>query len=350
MAICKHIAGHNLRYSAAVDYLTKQHDEASYEPLLNNVGEMVARTELLISGINCTPNTWTRDCWRDARKYKKNRLTKEVKTHQYIISFAPGDRDKGLTLKDCWAVGQFITERYFKGHRALICAHPDGDHESGNMHVHIIICSIRCENREPDPTWMRLREDGTVKPSEYRAGCKHQDTAVLRHRIDDDLREFCKARGYAYLPEGYRAPRKKSVREEKARQSGQKKRNQTNAKRRENGEPVWQETFVTRQDELRRAIEEAAKKSSSATELKTHLQNDFYRTVETVSADGGRRKEKKKIAFDVKFSRGRISYKHPDGGGWVRGKTLGARYDETAIQKELTANKKREKERTRLSQ
>ncbi|MDY3618462.1 relaxase/mobilization nuclease domain-containing protein [Agathobaculum sp.] len=341
MAICKHIASHNLLYSAAVDYLTKMHDESSFKPILDADGQMVERPEYLIGGVNCSPETWTRDCWRDARRYRKNRMDSEVKTHQYIISFAPGDTGKGLTLKECGAAGEYLAKTYFKGHRVLICAHPDGAGGSGNMHVHIIVCSIRCADREPDPTWMRLRADGTVKPSEYKAGYKHQDTAVLRHRIDNDLRDFCRSRGYAYLPEGHRAPRKRSAKEEKIKRAGQRKLDQTIAEKRARGEHVQQGVFLTQQDELCQAISDAAKISKNVLEFKRHLQEDSYRMTELLSVDG-RRKEKQKIAIDVKFSRGRISYKHPDATGWVRGKTLGALYDEKAIQKQLTANKKRE--------
>lgn len=344
MAICKHASGHNLRYSAALDYLTKMHDESTNQPVLDDAGKMIERPVYQIAGINCTPYSWTRNCWRDARKYGKNRLKNEVKTHQYIISFAPEDRDKGLTLEECMEEGRAIAEKYFAGHRVLLCAHPDGDNGSGNMHVHIVVCSIRCEAREPDPTWMRLRADGTVKPSEYKAGCKHQDTAVLRHRMDDDLRDFCKVRGYAYFPEGHRAPRKRSAKEEKVRQNGQRRLDRENAARELSGLPMQQAEFHTQQDELRHAIEAAAGKSTSLTELRGHLQNDFYRTAEIIAADGKRRKEQQRINFDVKISRGRISYKHPDAKGWVRGKTLGALYEEKEIQKMLAMNKKRQRE------
>lgn len=307
-----------------------QHDETTGAPLLDKDGHMLERPKYLIAGVNCTPYSWARDCWRDARKYRKNILPNEVKTHQYIISFAPEDIEKGLTLKEAEQYGMQIAKAKFRGHRALVCAHPDGAQGSGNIHVHIVICSIRFEDRPPE-TYMRTGKTGKVKQSEYKAGCKHWDTARLRHAINKEIQAYCKERGYAYLDENHKAARKKSKKEKRVEQYGQEQLDRTNAKRAEQGLPVIQDTFMTQQDELRHAIDEALVVCSNATEMCTYLKNHFTRTIEMKDLSGKRRFEKKKIEFEMKYARGRISYKHPDAKGWVRGSTLGAAYDEKAV-------------------
>lgn len=49
----------------------------------------------------------------------------------------------GLTGEKAQALGREFAERFFAGHQALICTHTDGHKGSGNMHVHIVINSLR---------------------------------------------------------------------------------------------------------------------------------------------------------------------------------------------------------------
>lgn len=75
---------------------------------------------------------------------------KEIKAHHYIISFDPEDAtESGLTGEKAQALGLEYTRRNFPGHQALVCTHMDGHNESGNIHVHIVINSVRKFDVEP---------------------------------------------------------------------------------------------------------------------------------------------------------------------------------------------------------
>ena len=42
-------------------------------------------------------------------------------------------------------LGEQFCKEHFPGHQALVCTHPDGHNHSGNIHVHIVINSLRIE-------------------------------------------------------------------------------------------------------------------------------------------------------------------------------------------------------------
>lgn len=230
MAICKHKSSHNV-FSGAVEYLTMEHD-AKGRLLKDENGDPIPRKGCLISGINCLPETFAPLCLHDRVRFQKN-APGAVTTHQYIISFAPSDVERGLTSEEVHRFARKLAAENFPGHRVLVCTHPDGSHGSGNLHAHIIVSSLRFEDRPPDPRYMRLRPDGTVKPSEYLAGCAHQDTAALRKHLLAQVNGYCLSKGYMLCPE--KSAAKSSDREYLARQRGE-----------------------TRNDQLRRAIADAA--------------------------------------------------------------------------------------------
>ncbi|WP_157579728.1 relaxase/mobilization nuclease domain-containing protein, partial [Roseburia intestinalis] len=70
----------------------------------------------------------------------------DVKSHHYIISFDPRDgTDNGLTVDKAQSLGEEFCNEHFPGHQAIVCTHPDGHNHSGNIHVHIVINSLRIE-------------------------------------------------------------------------------------------------------------------------------------------------------------------------------------------------------------
>lgn len=253
MAICKHNTSRN-GFAAAVEYLTMQHSEKG-ALLRDGKGEPIPREEFLIHGINCIPETFAPACMQDRLKFGKSKDSRTVDTHQYILSFHPDDAQKGLTMGEAQRFGVAVAKKNFSGHRVLVCTHPDGGRGSKNIHVHIIVSSLRFEDREPDARFMRLRPDGTVKPSEYRAGCAHQDTAALRRHLLAQLNGYCAARGYAVCPE--KAAEKVSQKEYLAKAHG----------------------FETRNDQLRRAIADAAATGRNWDGFVHRLKHDYTRMV-----------------------------------------------------------------------
>ena len=105
---------------------------------------MILRDEYYLDGLNCDPFTFASECQELNSYYHKNQNFNEIKSHHYIISFDPKDRDEcGLTGERAQQLGLTFAKKNFPGHQALICTHTDGHNESGNIHIHIVINSIR---------------------------------------------------------------------------------------------------------------------------------------------------------------------------------------------------------------
>ena len=105
---------------------------------------MILREECYLDGLNCDPFTFASECQELNSYYHKNKNFNEIKSHHYIISFDPKDRDEcGLTGERAQQLGLTFAKKNFPGHQALVCTHTDGHNESGNIHVHIVINSLR---------------------------------------------------------------------------------------------------------------------------------------------------------------------------------------------------------------
>ena len=86
-----------------------------------------------------------------------------MKTHHYIISFDPKDAvENGLTMEKAQALGLQFCKDNFPGHPAIVCTHPDGHNSVGNIHVHIVIGSLRVRTVE--------RQTFMDKPCDWEAG------------------------------------------------------------------------------------------------------------------------------------------------------------------------------------
>ena len=144
MATFKHISSKNADYGAAEQYLTFEHDEFTMKPTLDGNGRLLPRDNYRIASLNCDGEDFAIACMRSNLKYGKNQKREDVKSHHYIISFAPRDAaDNGLTVDRAQQLGEQFCKEHFPGHQALVCTHPDGHNHSGNIHVHIVINSLR---------------------------------------------------------------------------------------------------------------------------------------------------------------------------------------------------------------
>lgn len=219
--------------------------------LRDGEGLPIPRENYRINGINCLPETFAPLCLQDRLAFGKASDKKSVDTHQYILSFAPEDSEKGLTMEEAHQFGYTLAKKNFPGHRVLVCTHPEGEHKAGNIHVHIIVSALRFQQRPADARFMRLRPDGSIKPSEYRAGCAHQDTAALRKHLLTQINAYCQAHGYAVCPE--KAAKKVSDKEYLVQQHGKE----------------------TRNDQLRRAISDAAASAHTWDTFTRKLKNDY---------------------------------------------------------------------------
>ena len=159
MATLKHIASKNSDYSAIEAYLVYQHDAFTGKPLLDEQGKPKLRDSYLLDTLECGDFSFATACLLANRKYGKNTQHGDIKSHQYIISFDPRDAaDNGLTMEKAQALGLKFCEENFPGHPAIVCTHPDGHNHSGNIHVHIVIGSIRTREVERKPYMQKPRD------------------------------------------------------------------------------------------------------------------------------------------------------------------------------------------------
>ena len=152
MATLKHIASKNSDYTAIEAYLVYQHDEFSGKVILDKQGRPMLRESYILDTLECGDFSFATACLLANRKYSKNTQRDDIKSHQYVISFDPRDAaDNGLTMEKAQALGLKFCEENFPGHPAIVCTHPDGHNHSGNIHVHIVIGSVRTREVERKP-------------------------------------------------------------------------------------------------------------------------------------------------------------------------------------------------------
>ena len=173
MATLKHIASKNANYGRALEYLIFEHDEKG-TPVRDEEGNKLMRERFIIEGINCTPFSFDLECKMLNAQYQKNWRSSEIKSHHYIVSFDPMDKEEGrLTPEHAQKLGMEFAARCFPGHQTIVCTHDDGHNRSGNIHVHIIFNSLRKLDVDLLP-FMDREIDG-------KAGYKH-------HLTDDYLK------------------------------------------------------------------------------------------------------------------------------------------------------------------
>lgn len=266
MAVIKHIASKNADYTAAERYLVFQHDEKTQKMLRDEEGYPIVRENYLLAGVNCDPYNFAAECRKVNKRYGKNKDKREIKTHHYIISFEPEDRDRGLTMERAQELCLSYTKAHFPGHQMLVCAHEDGHNQSGNIHVHIVLNSVRMEDVQPLPYEMR--------PCDTKAGFKHNCSRELMRYLKNDLMKLCREQGLNQVNLN-RSSRRVTDKEYHAKRRGQEKLDQENAAKKASGEQTKQTEFQTELDKIRSAICEAVLKSSTSEEFIRIMWEDY---------------------------------------------------------------------------
>lgn len=185
MAILKHIVSKSSNYGAALEYLIFKHDELRKAPILDQNGNRIMRDEFYLDGLNCEPYSFDAACQQLNREYQKNKNKNEIKSHHYIISFDPRDSTENcLTGKRAQELGLEYAKANFPGHQALVCTHIDGHNGSGNIHVHIVINSLRKLDVPKQPFMER--------PIDCKAGYKHHVTNEYLKHLQKSLMDLCR--------------------------------------------------------------------------------------------------------------------------------------------------------------
>ena len=313
MAVIKHIASKNADYGESERYLIFQHNEYTQKPILDDEGHMILRDEYYLNGLNCDPFTFASECQELNSYYHKNKKFNEIKSHHYIISFDPKDKEEcGLTGERAQQLGLTFAKKNFSGHQALVCTHTDGHNESGNIHVHIVINSLRKYDVPQEP-YMEF-------DCESKAGYKHHlSTAYLAH-LKQDVMDMCQKEGLHQVDLLSPAERKITEKEYWAQRRGQEKLDKLNQKMLEDGITPKETRYQTEKQFLQDAIDDAASTAKSPEEFAQILDKKYH------------------IIF--KISRNRYSYLHPGRKKYITGRNLGTRYEEDFLLQTFKENAK----------
>ena len=313
MAVIKHIASKNADYGESERYLIFQHNEYTQKPILDDEGHMILRDEYYLNGLNCDPFTFASECQELNSYYHKNKNFNEIKSHHYIISFDPKDKEEcGLTGERAQQLGLTFAKKNFSGHQALVCTHTDGHNESGNIHVHIVINSLRKYDVPQEP-YMEF-------DCESKAGYKHHlSTAYLAH-LKQDVMDMCQKEGLHQVDLLSPAERKITEKEYWAQRRGQEKLDKLNQKMLEDGITPKETRYQTEKQFLQDAIDDAASTAKSPEEFAQILDKKYH------------------IIF--KISRNRYSYLHPGRKKYITGRNLGTRYEEDFLLQTFKENAK----------
>ena len=174
------------------------------------------KLDYYLDGVNCDPFTFAAECQETNAYFHKNQSFNEIKSHHYIISFDPKDRDEhGLTGEQAQKLGVEYARKNFPGHQVLVCTHTDGHNGSGNIHVHIVLNSVRKYDTEPQP-YMEFERDS-------KAGYKHHLSDRYRIYLKQKVMNMCHSNGLNQVDLLIPAERKISEKESWAKRKGQKK-------------------------------------------------------------------------------------------------------------------------------
>ena len=316
MATLKHIASKNSDYTAIEAYLVYQHDAFTGKQLLDEQGRPKLRESYLLDTLECGDFSFATACLLANRKYGKNTQHGDIKSHQYIISFDPRDAaDNGLTMEKAQALGLKFCSENFPGHPAIVCTHPDGHNHSGNIHVHIVIGSIRTREVERKP-YMQ-------KPRDWREGMKHSSTAQTMRHLRVEVMELCEGAGLYQIDLLNGSKERVSEAEYWARRRGQQKLDRENAALTAAGQSPKQKKFETVKDTLRRQISSVLYRATSFEDFSDKLMQQY--------------------GIAVKESRGQLSYLPAGRTKFIRAKHLGDKFEKGLVLATLQENADRKR-------
>ena len=233
-----------------------------------------------------------------------------------IISFDPRDAaDNGLTLEKAQALGLQFCKENFPGHPAIVCAHPDGHNGAGNIHVHIVIGSVRIRTIPRQP-YME-------KPCDWQEGMKHRCTAAMLRHLRAETMELCQEAGLYLIDLLNGTGERITEKEYWAQRRGQRRLDYANQKAAASGQPIRQTKYETEKAVLRRQIRSVLAKATSLEEFSAQLLQEHGVTVSE--------------------SRGRFSYRTADRTKPISSRKLGDDFSKENVLAVLAQNAERKK-------
>ena len=239
-----------------------------------------------------------------------------MKTHHYIISFDPKDAvENGLTMERAQALGLQFCKDNFPGHPAIVCTHPDGHNHSGNIHVHIVIGSIRTREVERKP-YMQ-------KPRDWREGMKHSSTAQTMRHLRVEVMEMCQNAKLRQIDLLNGSKVRVSEREYWMKRRGQMKLDRENAPLLAAGQRPTQTKFETAKEILRKQISDVLDNATNFEDFSDRLLQQY--------------------GITVKESRGRLSYLPAGRTKFIRAHSIGDKFEKELVLAALQENVERKR-------
>ena len=311
MATLKHIASKNSDYSAIEAYLIYRHDEFTGKQLLDEQDRPMLRESYILDTLECGEASFATACLLANRKYNKNNHPDDIKSHQYIISFDPRDAaENGLTMEKAQALGLNFCKENFPGHPAIVCTHPAGHNHAGNIHVHIVIGSVRTREVERKP-YMQ-------KPRDWREGMKHSSTAQTMRHLRVEVMEMCQNAKLRQIDLLNGSKVRVSEREYWMKRRGQMKLDRENAALLAAGQQPTQTKFETAKEILRRQISDVLDNAVSFEDFSDRLLQQY--------------------GITVKESRGRLSYLPVGRTKFIRARSIGDKFEKELVLAALQEN------------
>ena len=211
------------------------------------------------------------------------------------------------------ALGLRLCSENFPGHSAIVCTHPDGHNHSGNIHVHIVIGSIRTREVERKP-YMQ-------KPRDWREGMKHSSTAQTMRHLRVEVMELCEGAGLYQIDLLNGSKERVSEAEYWARRRGQQKLDRENAALTAAGQPSKQKKFETVKDTLRKQISSVLYRAASFEDFSEKLMQQY--------------------GITVKESRGQLSYLPVGRTKFIRAHSIGDKFEKELVLAALQENAER---------
>ena len=218
-------------------------------------------------------------------------------------------------MEKAQALGLKFCEENFPGHPAIVCTHPDGHNHSGNIHVHIVIGSIRMREVERKP-YMQ-------KPRDWLEGMKHSSTAQTMRHLRVEVMELCEGAGLYQIDLLNGSKERVSEAEYWARRRGQLKLDRENAALTAAGQPPKQKKFETVKDTLRKQISSVLYRAISFEDFSDKLMQQY--------------------SIAVKESRGQLSYLPAGRTKFIRAHSIGDKFEKGLVFAALQENAERKR-------
>lgn len=264
------------------------------------------REYYLLDGINCEPFLFPVECREVNNSFHKNQTQNEILYHHFIVSFDPKDAaDYDLTPERAHDIAKEWAEKCIPGFQILACTHTDGHNESGNIHTHLYVNSVRKHDTEEHAYGERSID--------HKAGYKLHMTNGYMEFMKGELMHICERENLHQVDLLEKSTHHVTDREYYAQKRGQEKLDVLVAEMETDGITPVHTDFQTTKEKIRQAIDDVIGMSKSFEEFQYSMKQEY--------------------GIAVKESRGRWSYLPEGREKYIAGRSLGTAYEKESLEK-----------------